>query len=102
MTDLIISSIIRLARGNEAALRILEYIAWEKSRHDATAIYAFLDEHKLRGIRLTRLYAFVLHNHFAAFNAAELADTLRRNHDIRLPLEKKGGEMVTVLEYMIQ
>lgn len=99
-----ITYIVRLSRGNAAALRILEYIAWDASLADARATFAFLTENNIHGGRLIRMLSFTR----SARDAAALADTLRRHRDIRLPLIDANlanldtkGPLVGVLEHVI-
>lgn len=93
-----ITYIVKLSRGNDAALRILEYIAWDASSADARATFAFLTENNIHGGRLARMLSFVR----CARDAAALADTLRRHRDIRLPLlDTRRGTPIGVLEHVI-
>ena len=96
-----ITYIVKLSRGNDAAFRILEYIAWDASSVDARATFSFLTENKIHGGRLARMFSFVR----CARDAAALADTLRRHRDIRLPLMNSNldtrGTPVGVLEHVI-
>ncbi len=92
-----ITYIVKLSRGNDAALRILEYIAWDASSADARATFAFLTENNINGGRLARMLSFVR----CARDAAELADTLRRHPDTRLPLLDTRGTPIGVLEHVI-
>lgn len=92
-----ITYIVKLSRGNEAALRILEYVAWDASSVDARATFSFLAENKIHGGRLARMLSFVR----CTRDAAALADTLRRHRDIRLPLLDTTGTPIGVLEHVI-
>ena len=96
-----ITYIVKLSRGNDAALRILEYIAWDASLTDARATFSFLTDNNIHGGRLARMLSIVR----CARDAAELADTLRRHPDIRRPLRdpnlKIKGTPIGVLEHVI-
>ena len=101
-----LTCIVRLAHGHEGALRILEHVAWDMP-HEASAIFAFLGAHGVRGSRLARLYSFAMTPTSRTFNrdmarkAAALTDTLRCNHDIRLP-PRTGAPAVRVLDYLCE